>query len=49
MAKDSETARPPTNWEKFREIARKVVQTPKAEVEKREREWRQNRLRRKRP
>jgi hypothetical protein len=43
MAKDAETARQPTSWEKFVALARKVVQTPKAEVDKREREWREKR------
>ena len=41
----SETARPPTAWEKFVALARKIVQTPKAEVDKREREWRRARRR----
>lgn len=31
----------PTPWERFVSLARKVTQTPKAEVEKREREWRE--------
>ena len=34
-----ETERGPTPWERFVSLARKVAQTPKAEVEKREREW----------
>ena len=46
MAKDAETARPPTTWEKFVQIARKVAQTPKAEVDKRERVWRDRRRKR---
>ena len=32
-----------TPWERFIALARKVTQTPKAEVEKREREWREER------
>jgi hypothetical protein len=38
----------PTPWEKFVTLARKVVQTPKAEVDKREREWRQERTKKRR-
>jgi hypothetical protein len=38
----------PTPWEKFVALARKVVQTPKAEVDKREREWREERRRKRR-
>ena len=43
MAEDRkpETERGPTPWERFVSLARKVTQTPKAEVEKREREWRE--------
>ena len=33
----------PTPWERFVALARKVTQTPKAEVEKREKEWREER------
>ena len=33
----------PTSWERFVALARKVTQTPKAEVDKREREWREQR------
>lgn len=36
-----------TPWERFVSLARKVTQTPKAEVEKREKEWREE-MRRKR-
>jgi hypothetical protein len=43
-----ETERGPTPWERFVSLARKVTQTPKAEVEKREREWREERARKKR-
>ena len=32
-----------TPWERFVSLARKVTRTPKAEVEKREREWREER------
>lgn len=32
-----------TPWERFVSLARKVTQTLKAEVEKREREWREER------
>jgi len=32
-----------TPWERFVSLARKVTQTPKAEVDKREREWRNGR------
>ena len=35
-----QTAQEPTPWEKFVELARKVVQTPKAEADRRERAWR---------
>lgn len=38
---DTEAARTPTPWERFVFLARRVTQTPKAEVEKREREWRE--------
>ena len=31
-----------TPWQRFVALARKVTQMPKAEVEKREREWREN-------
>lgn len=48
MASHPETARPLTSWEKFVTLARKVVQTPKAEVDKRERAWREERKRKKR-
>jgi len=50
MKSDPETAQEPTPtpWEKFVELARKVVQTPKAEVDKRERAWRAERKKRKR-
>ena len=37
----------PTPWERFVALARKVTQTPKAEVEKRERVWREDRKPRK--
>ena len=37
----------PTPWERFVALARKVTQTPKAELEKREREWREERNRKK--
>jgi len=46
MASNPETARALTSWEKFVTLARKVVQTPKAEVDKREKEWRAERKRR---
>ena len=48
MKSDPETAQAPTPWEKFVELARKVVQTPKAEVDRRERAWRAERKKRKR-
>jgi hypothetical protein len=48
MKSDPETAQAPTPWEKFVELARKVVQTPKAEVDRRERAWRAQRKKRKR-
>jgi hypothetical protein len=35
--------REPTPWERFVSLARKVTQTPKTEVEKREQEWRKRR------
>jgi hypothetical protein len=38
----------PTTWERFVALARKVVQTPKAEVDKREREWRERRKQKRR-
>lgn len=38
-----ETTTGPTPWERFVSLARKVTQTPKAEVEKRELEWREER------
>lgn len=34
-----------TPWERFVSLARKVTQTPKTEVEKREKEWREERRR----
>jgi len=37
----------PTPWGKFVALARKVVQTPKADVDKREQEWRAARKRKK--
>jgi hypothetical protein len=48
MKKEPETARSPTPYEKFVALARKVVQTPKAEVDKRERAWREERKRKRR-
>jgi hypothetical protein len=47
MAENGTTGREPTSWEKFVTLARKVVQTPKAEVDKRERAWREERRRKK--
>jgi len=41
-----ETTRPPTTYERFVALARKVVRTPKAEVDKRELAWREKRRRR---
>jgi hypothetical protein len=41
------TKKEQTPWERFVALARKVTQTPKAEVEKREREWREERRERK--
>jgi hypothetical protein len=38
-----ETERGPTPWERFVSLARKVTQTPKVEVEKREEAWREGR------
>lgn len=35
--------REPTPWERFVSLARKVTQTPKVEVDKREQEWREER------
>jgi hypothetical protein len=49
MAQDGSTK--PTDqtpWERFIALARKVTQTPKAEIEKRDAAWRENRVRRKR-
>jgi hypothetical protein len=43
MSMDKPDAKQPTPWERFVSLARKVTQTPKAEVEKREREWRKER------
>lgn len=34
-----DTGQPSTPYEKFLALARKVVRTPKAKVDKREREW----------
>jgi len=48
MKSDPESAAAPTPWEKFLEVARKVVQVPKAEVDRRERAWRAERKKRKR-
>lgn len=48
MKSDPETTQIPTPWEKFVELARKVVQTPKGEVDRRERAWRAQRKKRKR-
>jgi hypothetical protein len=42
-----EPERGPTPWERFVSLARKVTQTPKAEVDKRERKWREGRKERK--
>ena len=39
----AETERGPTPWERFVSLARRVTQTPKAEVDKRELEWRKGR------
>jgi hypothetical protein len=36
----------PTPWERFVSLARKVTQTPKAEVDKRERKWKDERAKR---
>ncbi len=41
--------RAPTPWERFVSLARKVTQTPKAEVDKREREWKEERRSQKSP
>jgi uncharacterized protein YifE (UPF0438 family) len=38
-----DTGRQPAPYEKFVALARKVVRTPKAEVDKRERAWRKRR------
>jgi hypothetical protein len=43
-----ESARELTPYEKFVALARKVAQTPKAEVDKRERAWREDRRKEKR-
>jgi hypothetical protein len=46
MTKGEQPSQPPagpTPWERFVSLARKVTQTPKAEVDKREREWREER------
>ena len=48
MKSDPETAQEPTPWEKFVELARKVVQTPKADVDRRQRAWRAERKKPKR-
>jgi hypothetical protein len=45
----NDTKREPTAWERFVSLARKVTRTPKAEVDKREREWREEREKRKSP
>ena len=42
-ASKSDTATGPTAWERFVSLARKVTQTPKAEVDKRAKEWREER------
>ena len=42
------TGRQPTPYEKFVALARKVVQTPKKELHKRERAWRDERKRERR-
>ena len=47
MKSDPETAQVLTPWEKFVDLARKVVQTPKAEADRRERAWRAERKKRK--
>ena len=39
----AKTEHSPTPWERFVSLARKVTQTPKAEVEKREAAWREER------
>jgi len=43
----NEPSRTLTSWEKFVSLARKVVQTPKAEVDKRDLQWRRHRAREK--
>jgi hypothetical protein len=48
MSESETPKREPTPWERFVSLARKVTQAPKAEVEKREREWRDSRNRKKR-
>ena len=35
-----------TPWQRFDALARKVTQTPKAQVDKREKEWREERAKR---
>jgi hypothetical protein len=45
MPEDRKTERGPTPWERFVALARKVMQTPKAEAEKREQEWRTHKRR----
>lgn len=47
MAESETPKREPTAWERFVSLARKVTQTPKTEVEKRDREWREERRRKK--
>jgi hypothetical protein len=48
MKSDPETAQAPTPREKFVDLARKVVQMPKSEVDRRQRAWRAERKKRKR-
>jgi hypothetical protein len=43
---DLEKQKTVTPWERFVSLARKVTQTPKTEVEKREKEWRRAKRRR---
>ncbi len=43
-----DTGRQPTPYEKFVALARKVVQTPKADVDQREQAWRKERKRKQR-
>jgi len=48
MGKEPEATRPTTPMQKFAALARKIVQTPKTQVDKREQAWREKRRKQKR-